>query len=180
MSDSTTTMNVSADVMAQFEAVKGGASRAQVAKDRGITASTVGANVKRVQAALDAGRTLTVEGEAKATDAGPAQVDPHEVAEAMTEGASIVTRNLSTVEAEAQAIHAKATTLRAQADTRDAEADALIVKAMPRINAVATALGFDLDAWRAQVTEAKAKAKAEADNAPAPEADNAPAPQAQA
>lgn len=168
MPDSTTTtdsITVDATVMDDYNAVNGGVKPSARATERGVTTSTVSANVKRVREALARGATVNVSNGGTVTSTGAPTVpdiDPHAIADSMVMGASMVTRALESVTDESDALRKRATDTIArateQAATLNATADRLIADATPRIDAGAAAFGFDIDAWRAAVDTARADA----------------------
>lgn len=163
-----------ARVIEQYERVERGDKPARIGDDMGITGSTVSANVKRVRQAIADGYTVTADDGSTVTgDTAVPAVDPHAIAEAMVPGSSLVTHALLKLDDERAAMLKRADDIVAraneQATTLRASADNARVTEQPRIDAVASALGFDTDAWREAVDTAE-REHAAAQPQPTPDA----------
>jgi hypothetical protein len=164
-STTSTTRSISADVMEHYRAVhERGEKPADVAKRFGITGSTVSANVKRVRGYIDAGDTLTVDGTPTGQPEQPT-VDAGAIADGMVTGGSIVVATLDAADAERDARRSKlddaVTRAQAALDAATKQRDEQLpvidkqhATKLAAADAVATALGFDIGAWRTAVAEA--------------------------
>jgi hypothetical protein len=129
------TINTDTDAWRDYDAtVNGGMTNADRAKARGVSAATVGANVKRIRDAVAMGATLPTGG----TDT-----------DAPTDAVHTVATALRTV-VDADTYDAFGDTVTRAFNDADRAADAH-ARASARIDAVCTRLGIDADAVRAMV-----------------------------
>lgn len=188
MSDVTTTtpqpLVVSANVLESYNARERGERPKDIAERLSITPSTVSANHKRVREAIASGRPVQADnGDATtSTTSAPVvdAVDPHAIADGMVDGASLITKQLERITSEADGMRERADAIMRRAhEQRDAlvtGADTLMNSERPKLERVATALGFDIDAWTTAVDAERAKLNATAEPAPEPTTEPAPEP----
>lgn len=166
MPDQTDVRTFSANVLTQYNRVHVNGERpSDVARDMGVTGSTVSSNVKRVRDAIAAGATVTTD-DASATVAAssaPVTVDRMAIADDMVDaGADYVfmwDRHTATIDD----ITARVDTMRRDAD-RLAATVAATEHRRARLVERAAADGFDFDAFHAAVDAAIAAANAPTDD----------------
>jgi peptidoglycan hydrolase-like amidase len=161
MPTTTDSITVAPSVWSQYERVTGG-EKAAVARSLDITGSTVSANVRRVKAALEAGKTVNVEGDAPhagtpATGTtAPVVIDRIAHAEGIKPGASMFVREVDRVDAEVSRLREKIAPLEAY---------------VAGVRSMSATAGFDLDAFEASYKDAVDKANPTPDAPDAPEGD---------
>lgn len=140
--------------------VVNGMSRADRARERGVTPSTISANIKRVIGAgypadgVGVNAVPTSGGVPVPTNAKPVPVDRAAIADAMIPGMSALVAGIDRIDTERDRVVERMAAMSDQLDDIDTKRNGM--------RSLATAAGFDWDAFDAAV------ATAEAANAPTP------------
>lgn len=140
------TQILESDAFQDFMATEiGGQSKAARAKDRGITPSTVSANVKRVQEAIDSG---LIENPRDGSTTVPGKAaDRKDIAENILEGSSMFVESLDKIDSEHKRIEGRVTQMQEQLSDLDGQRG--------KIRDLATKAGFNWDEYDAQVAAAE-------------------------